>query len=708
MRGAGTWTLGAVLLAASTGCSPQAPTTAPGAPFYGDAVPPPDTRATDFSETLHGIEIADPYRWLEDPADPGRQVWIAAQNRYTDSLLRTLPGYERVADQIQSLLAVEAIGFPHRRGERHYFTRRRPGQDLKVICLHQKDTEEEVLIDPHLMSQDHSKSVSILDVSRNGELIAYGLRHGGEDEVEIRIYDVETRRTLDDRLPKARYFAVSFVPDGRGFYYSRHGDDGGRILFHRLGTTPEEDREIFGGEGFDVEKILYGNLSDDGRQLVINVFHGAGAEKTEIYLQTPPGEGKIQEVVSDIDATFYGGVLGDKLVLHTNWKAPNGRILMADPSRADPRSWREIVPEAKKAVIQSVSGVGGRIFVNYLEDVHSKVLMFDLEGNDMGEVPLPTLGTVTGIRGLWDQDYAFISFSSFSFPFTIYSYQVSTARLEAWEQIEVPIDADQYEVEQVWYRSKDGARIPMFLVYRKGLEKDGSNPVLLTGYGGFNTSQTPFFLADTAFWVERGGVYAVANIRGGGEFGADWHRAGVQENRQTVFNDFIAAAEWLIEEQYTQPEKLAISGHSNGGLLVAAAMTQRPDLFRAVVASHPLTDMLRYHKFRAGRFWIPEYGSPDDPEDFEYLYAYSPYHRLEEGRTYPATLFITGEQDTRVAPLHALKMAAKMQGLATSDRPVLLRHERLAGHAVEGSQRLRIEDLTDTMSFLLWQLNEEL
>lgn len=684
-----------------------------GCSAHRSAHPPPlpVTPARDFVERLHGVEISDPYRWLEDRENPETEAWIERQNRYTDARLHTLPGRDRLTRDITSLLAVDAIGFPVVRGDRKFYTRRRPDQNLRVIWLREEATDagatDEALIDPHELSEDGSKSVSLLAVSPDGGVLAYGIREGGEDEIELRLYDVEERRTLAEHLPKSRVFAVSFSPDGEGFYYSRYGEEGGRVLFHRLGTDPDGDVELF-GEGLDADKIVYGNLSDDGRYLVINVFHGAAAEQTEVYLQTPPGEGEVRTVVRDIDATFYGGVLGDRLILHTSWEAPDGRVLVADPADPGPASWRELVPEREDAVIQSVSGVGGRVFVNYLKDVHSQVWTYDLEGSKVGELDLPTLGTVTSVRGRWDDPHAYVGYSSFCVPYTIYRVDTASSRLEVWRRVEAPIDSDRYEVRQVWYPSPDGTRIPMFLVHPKGLVLDGSHPTLLTGYGGFNTSQTPFFLADSALWVQRGGVYAVANIRGGGEFGADWHQAGVRENRQTVFDDFIAAAEWLVERGYTRPEKLAISGHSNGGLMVAAVMTQRPELFRAVLSSHPLLDMLRFHKFLAGRFWIPEFGSPDDPDDFDYLYAYSPYHHLTEGTEYPAVLFITGDRDTRVAPLHARKMTARMQKLATPERPVLLRYETLAGHAIEGSLQQRIEDLADSMSFLLWQVGEEL
>lgn len=677
-------------------------------PLWDRVLPPPAAEVLPVVETLHGVEISDPYRWLEAPDTPETRWWIEVQNRYADNLLNVLPGRQRLRQQLAELSRVEGVGRPWIRGERSFYSRRHADQDLASIVLRVDDEgEEQVLIDPATMSADYSESVRILDVADDGRLLVYGVQEGGADEIEVRLFDVGKRRPLADRLPRARYFGATLLGDNREMIYARETapGQGARLYSHQVGTDPAADREIF-GEGYGRGTIVWGNLSDDGRYLVAHALSGT-TQRVDVYVRNLTEGGELIEVVAGVDATFYGGVLGEKLVLHSNWQAPRGRVLVADPENPGQDQWREIIPEHTKAVIRTVYGAAGRLFVEYLEDVRSRVAIFDLEGRELGEVPFPAIGSLDGIRGLWDQQDVYFSFSSFHVPPTIYRYDATTGKLEVWWRAEVPIDPDQFEIRQVWYPSEDGTQVPMFLIHPRALKLDGSHPTLLVGYGGFGTSVTPSFNEEIAAWIERGGVYAIANVRGGGELGEAWHQAAVREKKQNSFVDFIAAAEWLIERGYTRPEKLAISGHSNGGLLVAAAMTQRPELFRAVICSHALLDMLRYHKFLAARFWLPEYGSPDRPDAFAYLRAYSPYHRLAANEQYPAVFFLTGAGDTRVAPLHARKMTARMQTLATPDRPVVLRHHAQAGHSGQGITRtLRIDELTDTLSFLFWQLGE--
>ena len=433
------------------------------------------------------------------------------------------------------------------------------------------------------------------------------------------------------------------------------------------------------------------------------MLHGSAATQTELYYKDVENDGPVETIVNDIDARFFPNIAGDHMLIQTNWEAPRERIFLAPLADPMPENWKEIIPE-REAVIQGVSPVGGKLFINYLEDVKSRVEIFDLEGKSLGEISFPAIGSVSGMAGRWEDDEAFFAFSSFHIPTTIYRYQVSTGEKTVWNQLDVPIDADDIEVGQVWYTTKDGTRIPMFLVHRKGVEPDGQNPVLLTGYGGFNVSRAPGFSSTAVYGVEQGMIYALPNLRGGGEFGEEWHRAGMFENKQNVFDDFIAAAEWLIDNGYTNPSKLAIYGGSNGGLLVGAAMTQRPDLFQAVVCTYPLLDMVRYHKFLVARFWVSEYGSADEPEQFEYIYKYSPYHNVKPGTDYPATLFITGDSDTRVAPLHARKMAALVQEATGSERPVLLKYDTKSGHSGGTPVSRQIEDSADTFGFLMWQL----
>ncbi len=663
----------------------------------------PETRTDNVKEIIHGVEIVDPYRWLENQESPETREWIEAQNDYARSILDSLPGREQLKQRIVQLMRISMVGMPLVRNGRYFFSKRLASQELPVIHMRKGfGGKDEVLIDPHPLSPDQTTSVNLLDVSRDGTLLAYGVRRGGEDEIAIRFFDVDRRKDLPDSLPRARYFGVSLKPDKSGLYYSRYGPNGPRVYYHAMGQDAASDIEIF-GKGYGPDKIISARLSEDGRYLLITVSHGA--RKSEIYYQEVARSGPIVPVVNDIDARFFGQIAGDYLFLRTNWMAPNWRILKIDlsgPPR-DPAQWREVVPEGH-AVIQGFSPAGGRLFVNYLQNVVSRVKVFEPDGKHVRDIALPALGTASSVRGRWDSNEVFFSFTSFHVPSIVYRYDMAKGRQEVWRRLRVPIKSYRFEVEQVWYESKDKTRVPMFIVHARGIKLDGSSPTLLTGYGGFNASRTPVFSPMAALWVERGGIYAMPNLRGGGEFGEEWHRAGMLEKKQNVFDDFIAAAEWLIKNGYTKPSKLVISGGSNGGLLVGAALTQRPELFQAVICSYPLLDMVRYHKFLVGRFWISEYGSSEDPDQFKYLHAYSPYHRVRPGTNYPAVLFITGDSDTRVDPLHARKMAALLQSATASDRPVLLLHDTKAGHSGGRPLSKQIELLTDELSFLFWQL----
>lgn len=666
---------------------------------------PPETKAVEVRDSLHDQEIADPYRWLEDQVSPETREWINAQNRYTDSILDPLPGREELKTFLTSLIKIDTISIPLAASGRYFFSKRRADQDLSVIYMRKGlQGEDEVLIDPHPMSEDRTVSVGLRDVSKDGTLLAYAIRKGGEDEVEIKLFDVEARSDLPDSLPKARYFGVSLTEDKKGFYYTRHEPEGPRIYYHQLGKSLTSDKKIF-GDGYGPEIILSGDLSEDGQWLVIHVFYGAAGDKTEVFLKDLTRDGPIYPVVKDIPGRFIGGIAGESLFLQTNWEAPNGKIIAVDPKAPAKENWRVIIPESE-AVLAGFSGAGGKLFVSYLKDVKTSVVAFEPDGTRVREISFPTIGTVSGVSGRWDSNEAFYVFTSFHIPTTIYRYDVASGSQEVWAKIKVPIESEKFDVKQVWYKSKDGTDIPMFIVHAKDIKLNGSNPTMLTGYGGFNLSLTPSFSVQAAAWLEKGGVCAVANLRGGGEFGEKWHKAGMRENKQNVFDDFIAAAEYLIKNKYTSPRKLAITGGSNGGLLVGAAMTQRPELFGAVVCTYPLLDMIRYHKFLVARYWVPEYGSSDDAQQFKYLFAYSPYHQVKKGTKYPASLFITGDADTRVAPFHARKMAALMQASSGSKKPVMLRYHIKAGHSGGQPVSQQIEDMTDTLSFLFWQLKD--
>ena len=662
---------------------------------------PPKTRAEDFTETLHGVTIGDPYRWLENGGSPETRAWIEAQMAYTRSVLDKLPERGPVHRRLEELMKVESIGVPMVRGGRYFYAKRKPEEAQSVIYVRRgHHGREEVLLDPNPMSPDRTTSAGISAVSEDGRLMAYAIRQGGEDEVTLHVMDVDSRRNLPDRIERTRLFGVSFAPDKSGFYYSRFTAAGSRVYYHAMGPGGK-DKEIF-GQGYGLAEIINATLSPDGHHLLFHVRHGSNGKKVEVYHQdlrrkTPPAP-----IVNDIEANFEGRLAGDTLFLLTNWKASNGRILAVDLNDPAREKWREIVPESKWP-IDSIAAIGGKLFVSYLDNVVTRLRVFDPDGRRTRDIPLPPLGAAAGLSGRWEYDEAFYSFTSFTAPLSIYRYQVSNGKHEMWARNRAPIDSRNFQVAQVWYESKDGTRVPMFVVTRKGMKRDRPRPALLTGYGGFNTSMTPAFSAAGAIWVEKGGVFALANLRGGSEFGEKWHQDGVVEKKQNVFDDFIAAGEYLVKSGYTNPSRLAIVGGSNGGLLVGAAMTQRPDLFAAVICGAPLLDMLRYHKFLVAAFWVSEYGSAEDPKQFEYLYRYSPYHNVKPGARYPAVMFVAGDSDTRVDPLHARKMAARMQATA-SDRPVLLHYDTKSGHSGGLPVSKQIDDLTDEITFLRWQL----
>ncbi len=664
---------------------------------------PPATRRGDVQETLHGVTVSDPYRWLEDQDSTETRAWINQQNEYTHKLLDGLPGRGQLEQRVSALKRVERIATPIVRNGRFFYRKRAADQEQYVIYTRQGDAgKEEVLVDPNQMSADHSTNVAIMDASGDGKLLAYGLRVGGKDETEVHVLDVAAKRDLGDVLPAKVYFDLSFLPDGSGFYYATMLDDGPRVRFHKLGTKAEADGDVF-GKGYAKEAIVIGDVSEDGRHLIIHVIHGSAADNVEIFAQDLKKNGPIMPLITGLNARFFGFPVGDELFLQTNYKAPNARVMALNMAKPAPENWREVVPETDTA-IDGVTLAGGKILVTYVKNATSVMKAFQPDGKQAFDVSLPALGSVYDVQGRWENPVLYFTFASYAIPPTIYGSDMSSGKESIWAQVKAPVDASKFEVKQVWYASKDGTKIPMFLVYAKGLKLDGSNPVLLEGYGGFTVNNTPYFKSDAIVWAERGGVYALANIRGGGEFGEAWHKAGMLDKKQNVFDDFIAAAEWLIQNKYTNPSKLSILGGSNGGLLVGAALTQRPELFRAVVCWHPLLDMLRYDQFMEAQFWVSEYGAAKDPEQFKWLYAYSPYQHVTKGVKYPAVLFMTGDGDTRVAPLHARKMAALLQADTGSDRPILLRYELKAGHSGGRTLTQDIGDSVDQLSFLFWQL----
>ena len=689
------WIAGAALMAA---CAAEEPGI--------DVPPPPPTEVREVVDTLHGVEVPDPYRWLEDQEAPETRAWIDAQNVHTDAVLNALPGREELRALAASVLERDAIGLPNERGGRYFYSKRRADQNLAVLYVRDGlDGDEQVLIDPHPMSPDHTTSVELRDISDDGTRVAYAVREGGVDEVSILVRDVDTGEDLADVLPPARYGQVTLAADGSGLYYERYGDVPPRVMFHAFGTPMADDVQLF-GEGYERYQIPVTVISDDGRWMVVHVIEGSSGP-TAIHVKDLQRDTPFVTAIADGVSESWADFAGGELFIVTNLDAPNKRVVLADPADPGFEKWRAVVPEREDVVVQAAAALGGKLAVSYLQDVQPRVAIHDLDGTHVRDIAFDTLGSVGGGAGRWTSDEAFFTFQTFHVPSTIYRYDIATGEQSVWVAPELPVDASAYEVSQRWFTSKDGTEVPMFVVHRPDVALDGSNPTLLTGYGGFNNAMTPAFSALATTWLESGGVFALANMRGGSEFGEEWHRAGMLESKQNVFDDFIAAAEHLIAEGYTSSEHLAIRGGSNGGLLVGAVSNQRPDLFGAVVCTYPLLDMVRYHQFLVASFWVPEYGSSDDPDQFAYIHAYSPYHNVIDGGDYPATLYLSGDGDTRVAPLHARKMAALMQARNGSDNPILLRYHTQAGHSGGQPVSQQIDEMVDTVSFLLWQVGRE-
>ena len=664
---------------------------------------PPPTRVDNVKEILHGVTLVDPYRWLEDQQAPETRAWIDAQNRYAHMLLDPLPMRASIRDRLAALARQDTQWAPTERAGRYFILRRRAGDDLPVLYVREGlEGKETALLDPAPLSPDRTTSVSIEDIAMDGSTIVYGVRTSGEDETELRLRNTRTLADLPDRLPRALYRGVSLTPDARGFYYARQDRARGiRILRHAVGTPIAKDVEVFGA-GYGPSDWIGASVSENGRHVLFTVSHGWASN--ELFVQSLDPPGKPRPIVRGLDAHVQGQFAGDRLIAQTDWQAPTGRIVEIDLSDPSPAKWRTIVPAGMDA-IEGMALAGGRLVVHYLHDVAARLEVFALDGTHEGSLPLPPYGTVTNLTGRFGRDELFFDFQSFTTPPSTLRALVKARATQAFWRSAAPFDSDRYDTRQVWFASKDGTKVPMFVVHRKELPIDGRNPALLYGYGGFAVSITPAFSATTAWWLEQGGVYAVANLRGGSEFGEAWHRAGMLGKKQNVFDDFIAAAEALVSFRLTSPDRLAIRGASNGGLLVGAVATQRPELFRAVLCEFPDLDMIGYRRFPNNNPpALLEYGDASKPEEFGFLAAYSPYQKVKPGTPYPAMLFLTGDADTRVPPLQARKMTARMQMATSSGRPVLLLYDTKAGHAGGRPISKVVEDQALEMAFLAWQL----
>jgi prolyl oligopeptidase len=679
---------------------------------------PPWTRVQRVIETLHGVEIADPYRWLEDGASEDVRAWTEAQNAETRAALEAVPGRERLRSELTTLLSIGSLSAPEPHARRYFYTRREGQQNQPVLYVRDmsgglRPGAPRALVDPNKLSAEGTIALDWWYASNDGTRLAYGLSASGNEISTLHVLDVDTGRDLPDTIERTRAASVAWLPDASGFYYTRYPAPGSvpageetyhrRVYLHRLGDDPEKDAEIFRPKNSTDWPGV--NLSRDGRWLTIPVY--IGFDRNDLYIRDlRAAEGKFVTVVEGRGAVYEPYVTtGGELFIRTTEGAPRGRVFVARAESPTRPNWRELIPETE-ATLNTITIVGARLFAEYLDKASSQLRVFTRGGRRLRDVRLPVLGTTSTVYGEEDGGEAFFSFLSFAVAPTVYRYDFVTGKTSVWASISAPaINSQNVVVRQVWYPSKDGTRISMFLVHRKGLMMTGNNPVVLYGYGGFNVSETPSFNPRGLWlWLARGGVFAVANLRGGAEYGEEWHKAGMLERKQNVFDDFIAAAEYLIREKVTSRARLAIRGGSNGGLLVAATMVQRPELFRAVVCEVPLTDMLRYEKFLLARLWVPEYGSASDPAQFKTLRSYSPYHNVRDGVAYPATLISTAESDSRVDPMHARKFAARLQAASSSKNPILLRIETKAGHGAGKPLSKQVEEATDMWSFLFWQL----
>ena len=666
---------------------------------------PPSTEKHPVTDTLHGDTITDNYRWLEDQKAPATRAWLEQQNEYTQQYLAQVKMRAEITADLTNLMRVESYSVPQLRGDRYFFKKRLPEENQGSLYVRSGMAgADEKLVDAAKLSADQNTSIDIEDISNDGALLVYGIRQGGADEVAIHVLDVAKRQELPDQLVSQRYMGVQISPDKKGLYYSLFTHTGTLVYWHAFGTLQSADTVIFGKE-YQGEKLgeldLVGiSVSDNGHWLILTIDHGVPAKRADILLKDlRQPDAPVVALVYGIDNRFsLLDAGGDEFLVQTDWKAQNGRILLAD-MKAKPDAWKTIVPEGKN-VIESASVVGGKLFVDRLADVKSETTIYALDGTQVGRLSYPGIGTGSVVHGKPLAKEGFYTFQSFNVPPTIYRYQTEAAKSEVFAAPKVPFDSAKYEVRQVFYTSKDGTRVPMFIAGKKGMPLTGKTPVLMTAYGGFNVSMTAGWNPMYAWWIEQGGFFAQPELRGGGEYGEDWHKAGMFEKKQHVFDDFFAAAEYLIANKYTDREHLAIWGRSNGGLLMGAAMTQHPELFGAIVCGYPLLDMLRYQNFLFGRLWTTEYGSADNAADYKYIRAYSPYQNVHPGTDYPAIMFFSGDNDTRVDPLHARKMAAEVQATSGGDRPVLLHYSMKGGHSAGVSVTQQVADYGDILSFL--------
>jgi len=677
----------------------------------------PVTRKAEVVEEFFGTKVADPYRWLEDDNSAETKAWVEAQNKVTFGYLAQIPGRDKIRARITQLWDYEKYSAPFKRGK-HYFYSHNTGLQNQAVLFVTGDPKAKgrVLLDPNTLSHDGTVALSGISLTEDGRLLAYSISVAGSDWQTWKVREVATGKDLPDEIRWSKASGASWLKDGSGFFYSRYEAPGEgsaltgvnnnhMLCFHRLGTSQSADELVY-RRADQAEWYLGGTVTNDGRWLVISCGKGTNPESS-LFLKDllKPGSA-VEPFLDKMDATY--GVVdneGDLFFVTTNQAAPRNRLVAIRKGQTSPAHWTELIPQSKgKDVLESVSLVGGRFIATWMRDAHSAIEFFDLRGKKTGDLALPALGTAGGFGGRREDTETFYTFGSFTYPGTIFRLDLKSGQSSVFREPKVAYQPADFEVEQVFYPSKDGTKVPMFLVHKKGLKRDGQNPTLLYGYGGFNVSLTPWFSVSTMVWLEMGGVYAMANLRGGGEYGLEWYDAGRRDKKQNVFDDFIGAAEWLIARKVTSTSKLAINGGSNGGLLVGACLTQRPELFGAAVPEVGVMDMLRFHKFTLGWGWKSDYGSSETKEGFETLMKYSPLHTIRPGANYPPTLITTGDHDDRVVPAHSHKFTATLQAAQAGPAPILTRIETSAGHGAGKPTDKQIAERADVLAFLVRNL----
>lgn len=676
----------------------------------------PQAQKADVVDDYHGVKVADPYRWLENSDTPETRQWIDAENTITFGYLGQIPAREKIRERLTKLWDYEKYGIPFLQGTRYFYSKNDGLQNQSVIyTMKTLEDEPKVLIDPNKLSADGTIALTSYAISEDGKYMAYGLASAGSDWQEWRVRDIDTGQDLDDHIKWVKFSGGSWTHDGQGFFYSRYDEPAPgqelagtnyfhKLYYHRLGSPQSADQLIY--ERPDQKEWGFGGgVTEDGAFLIIHVWKGTERKNGIFYKElTSPGA-EVVELLKDFDAEYdFIGNDGRTFWFRTDLGAPRARVIAVNIDNPARANWTEIIPESADT-LRGVSVVNDTFIGSYLKDAHTQVRTFELDGKPARVVKLPGIGSASGFDGKRSYKETFYAYSSFTAPTTIYRYDMATGQSTVFKKPDVDINPDEFVTKQVFYNGKDGTRIPMFITHKKDLKLDGKNPTFLYGYGGFNIAVTPSFSVSNVVWMEMGGVYAVANIRGGGEYGKEWHEAGMKLTKQNCFDDFIAAGEWLIKNRYTSSDKLAIGGGSNGGLLVGACITQRPDLFAAALPAVGVLDMLRFNKFTIGWAWTSDYGSPDKKEEFEALYKYSPLHNLKRGTKYPSVMITTADHDDRVVPAHSFKFAAALQEAHAGDNPVLIRIETKAGHGAGKPTTKQIEEAADKWAFLVRELN---